>query len=228
MNRYCAPDLEPFPALDKASSDGLIAIGGDLSPQRLQCAYSLGIFPWFEQDQPIMWWSPDPRCVLYPARFKTSRSLRKSLRSAQFNVSVDQVFESVIRACAAPRNQQQGTWITPEMQYAYCQLHELGRAHSIEVWQEGELVGGLYGVALGRIFYGESMFSRVNDASKFALKYLCERLIEKDYHMIDCQMVTEHLLSLGAEVLPRAEFIAQMKQALRHEKRFGKWGIKNS
>ena len=223
MNRYCAPELEPFPALDSATNEGLVAVGGDLSPSRLQCAYSLGIFPWFEQGQPIMWWSPDPRCVLYPTRFKTRRSLKKSLRKAQFRASLDQAFDSIIRACAAPRKQQRGTWITAEMQYAYCRLHELGRAHSVEVWQKDELVGGLYGVALGRVFYGESMFSRVSDASKFALKYLCEQLVEKDYHMIDCQIVTQHLLSLGAEVLPRAEFIKQMNRALQHDNKFANW-----
>lgn len=224
MNRYCDSSLEPFPSLARASDDGLLATGGDLSPARLQCAYSLGIFPWFEEGQPIMWWSPDPRCVLYPAQFKTSRSLKKAIRQAQYRASFDQAFESVITECAAPRNEQRGTWITPEMHAAYCRLHEMGCAHSVEVWQGNDLVGGLYGVALGRVFYGESMFSRMSDASKFALKYLSEALVAKSYHLIDCQLESAHLLSLGAQLISRAEFIGQMNKALSFAEEFAHWG----
>ncbi len=224
QTRYCESSLEPFPSPEHADSDGLLAIGGDLSPQRLQCAYSQGIFPWFEDGQPILWWSPDPRCVLYPDQFKTSRSLRKSINKQAFTVSFDSVFEQVIEACAAPRTQQSGgTWITSGMRDAYCRLHELGCAHSVEVWQGTKLVGGLYGVSLGRIFYGESMFSRVSDASKFALKSLCERLGAQGYELIDCQVESEHLLSLGAVSVPREQFIRDMNMALEADDGFSSW-----
>mgnify|MGYP001819273989 FL=1 len=201
----------------------MLAVGGDLSPQRLVCAYSLGVFPWFEEGQPILWWSPDPRCVLYPDQFKTRRSLRKSIQRASFTVSYDQDFAGVVTACAEPRGLLTGTWITPEMHRAYCKLHEMGRAHSVEVWQEDMLVGGLYGVALGRVFYGESMFSRVSDASKYALKSLCEMLNGKRYHLIDCQVESTHLLSLGARSIPRGQFIAEMNRALEYEEPLSKW-----
>lgn len=228
MSRYCDSGLEVFPSLDSASKDGLLAVGGDLSPERLQCAYSQGIFPWFEEGQPILWWSPDPRCVLYPDKFKTSRSLLKSIRQREYRASFDQAFGSVIEACAAPRNKQRGTWITPQMHEAYCQLHEIGCAHSVEVWRGDTLVGGLYGVALGRVFYGESMFSREPDASKFALKTLSETLVSKAYHLIDCQLESKHLLSLGARTIPRTEFIKQMNQALKFEEKFCHWQILNN
>ncbi len=223
MNQYCNPGLDVFPSVEQASEDGLLAAGGDLSPERLQCAYSLGIFPWFEEGQPILWWSPDPRCVLYPNQFKTSRSMRKTIQRASFRVSYDLAFESVIRACAAPRDEQAGTWITSGMSQAYCALHELGCAHSVEVWQGDELVGGLYGVSLGRVFYGESMFSRVSEASKFALKCLCERLAARHYQLIDCQLESEHLLSLGAQTIPRARFIEEMNAGLQYDEAFDKW-----
>ncbi|MCP4010098.1 MAG: leucyl/phenylalanyl-tRNA--protein transferase [Proteobacteria bacterium] len=223
VNQYCKPGLEAFPSLEQASEDGLLAVGGDLSPERLQCAYSLGVFPWFEEGQPILWWSPDPRCILYPEQFKTSRSLRKAVQRASFRVSYDLAFESVIAACAAPRDQHAGTWITPGMQNAYGKLHELGCAHSVEVWQGDELVGGLYGVSLGRVFYGESMFSRVSNASKFALKSLCEKLVSKNYKLIDCQLESEHLLSLGAQTIPRAQFIGEMDAALQYDEEFKTW-----
>ena len=220
---YCADKLADFPPLEHASSDGLLAVGGDLSPQRLQCAYSLGIFPWFEKDQPILWWSPDPRCVLYPQNFKSARSLQKSIRKSGFEVSFDQNFSAVISACAKDRKGQRGTWITEEMRQAYCALNELGCAHSVEVCIEGQLVGGLYGVSLGRVFYGESMFSTVPDASKFALKALCQILVEKNYRLIDCQVESDHLLSLGAITLARSEFIEIMNQALKFEEVFCSW-----
>lgn len=217
MKQYCAPELEAFPSLDQVSSDGLLAVGGDLSPERLQCAYSCGIFPWFEEGQPILWWSPDPRCVLYPEQFKTSRSLRKAIQRASFSITYDHSFELVIAACAAPREQQAGTWITSDMFDAYCRLHEIGCAHSVEVWQNNELVGGLYGISLGRVFYGESMFSHVSNASKYALKNLCEELTEKRYHLIDCQVESDHLLSLGAQTISRAQFINEMESALQYD-----------
>lgn len=221
---YCASSLEPFPSLEQADSDGLLAIGGDLSPQRLQCAYSQGIFPWFEDGQPILWWSPDPRCILYPDQFKTSRSLRKSIARQAFTVSYDRAFEQVIEACAAPRaHQSGGTWITSGMHDAYCRLNELGCAHSVEVWQGADLVGGLYGVSLGQVFYGESMFSRVSDASKFALKSLCERLSRLGYQLVDCQVESEHLLSLGAVSIPREQFIREMNLALESDQPFSSW-----
>lgn len=223
VKKYCNSALEAFPALDQASDDGLLAVGGDLSPERLRCAYSLGVFPWFEQGQPILWWSPDPRCLLYPDQFKTSRSMRKAIRRACFSISYDRAFEAVIEACAAPRDEPGGTWITPDMRRAYCRLHELGCAHSVEVWQNDKLVGGLYGVSLGRVFYGESMFSRVSNASKFALKSLCEKLVMKDYHLIDCQLESAHLLSLGAQIVARARFIQEMNAALQFDEAFQKW-----
>lgn len=224
QTRYCKSPLEPFPSLEYADADGLIAVGGDLSPQRLQCAYSQGIFPWFEDGQPILWWSPDPRCVLYPDQFKTSRSLRKSIAKLAFTVSYDTAFARVIEACAAPRSLQPGgTWITSGMHDAYCRLHALGCAHSVEVWQGPDLVGGLYGVSLGQIFYGESMFSRVSDASKFALKSLCERLGSRSYKLIDCQIESAHLLSLGAVSIPRKQFIHEMNLALDSDEPFLSW-----
>ncbi len=223
MKSYCLPEQEAFPSLDQASDDGLLAIGGDLSPARLQCAYSRGIFPWFEQGQPILWWSPDPRCVLYPEQFKTSRSMRKSIQRASFRISYDCAFEDVISACAAPRDSQGGTWITEDMRNAYCALHDLGCAHSVEIWQGEKLVGGLYGVSLGRVFYGESMFSRVSDASKFALKSLCEKLKAEQYQLIDCQVESQHLLSLGAQTISRARFTREMNAGLQYDEGFMKW-----
>lgn len=224
QTRYCKPLLEPFPSLEHADSDGLLAIGGDLSPERLQCAYSQGIFPWFEDGQPILWWSPDPRCVLYPDQFKTSSSLRRSIAKQAFTISYDTAFEQVIEACAVPRALQSGgTWITSGMYDAYCRLYDLGCAHSAEVWQGSDLVGGLYGVSLGQIFYGESMFSRVSDASKFALKSLCERLVSRNYKLIDCQVESAHLLSLGAVCISRKQFIHEMNLALDSDEILSNW-----
>ncbi len=223
MRRRTYAGQEAFPSVDQADADGLLAIGGDLSSERLISAYSQGIFPWFEEGQPILWWSPDPRCVLYPDDLIVRRSLRKSIRQKNFSVSFDQVFEQVIEACAAPRDGQPGTWITDGMRDAYCRLHEQGIAHSVEVWQGEQLVGGLYGVALGNMFYGESMFSRVSDASKYALKCLCEYLQQGGYELIDCQVESEHLLSLGASCISRATFIDEMNAALESVRAYGKW-----
>jgi leucyl/phenylalanyl-tRNA--protein transferase len=197
---------DAFPPVEQAlkEPDGLLAAGGDLSPERLLAAYRRGIFPWYSRGQPILWWSPDPRAVLSPREMKVSRSLAKTLRNAGFVVRFDTVFGEVMRACGALR--PEGTWISREMRDAYLRLHRLGHAHSVEVWRDDQLVGGLYGVALGRLFFGESMFSRERDASKVALKHLCDRLIARDYVLIDCQMATTHLQSLGAKLIPRSEF----------------------
>jgi leucyl/phenylalanyl-tRNA--protein transferase len=202
-----------FPPVEQAlrSPNGLLAAGGDLSPARLLAAYRRGIFPWFSEGEPILWWSPDPRMVLFPEEFKISRSLRKTLRNDQYEVRTDTAFEQVMRACAAPREGANGTWIHEEMVAAYCELHRLGYAHSVETWMDGELVGGLYGMALGRMFYGESMFSRRTDASKIAVAHLAAQLGKWNFGMIDCQMNTPHLSSLGAREIPRGEFVSQLQ-----------------
>ena len=199
-------DPFPDPAEAEHDPDGLLAVGGDLSPVRLLNAYRRGIFPWFGEQDPILWWSPDPRMVLFPEKLKISRSLGKTLRRDKLKVSFDRAFSRVIRACADPRIDQPGTWISAEMIQAYEQLHERGIAHSAEAWDGDELVGGLYGIALGRIFFGESMFSRVSDASKVAFVSLVKRLQQADYKLIDCQVYTQHLESLGAELITRRAF----------------------
>lgn len=203
-------DRESFPDLRHAlrEPNGLLAVGGDLSPTRLAHAYRRGIFPWFSAGDPILWWSPDPRTVLFPSQIRISRSLGKRLRNASFDVTLNRSFSAVIRCCAAPRDAQGGTWLVPEMIAAYETLHARGLAHSVEVWQDGQLVGGLYGVAIGRAFFGESMFSRVSDASKIALVHLCRQLTEWEFGLIDCQMRTDHLIRMGAIEMPRAEFVA--------------------
>lgn len=201
---------DPFPPVDEAllEPNGLLAAGADLSPQRLLDAYARGIFPWFNPGEPILWWSPDPRMVLFPHEFRLARSLRKRLRRIDYEVGIDTAFREVVLACAAPRSGQGGTWITPQMVDAYVRLHTLGHAHSVETWINGELVGGLYGVAIGRVFFGESMFTRVTDASKIAFAHLVAQLTAWGYGLIDCQMSTRHLASLGAREIPRSEFTA--------------------
>jgi leucyl/phenylalanyl-tRNA--protein transferase len=203
---------DPFPPLASAlrEPNGLLAVDGDLSPARLIQAYSRGIFPWFAEGEPILWWSPDPRMVLFPAELKVSRSLRKTLRHGRYEVRTDTVFRQVMGGCAEPRNDQPGTWITPAMIDAYTHLHEIGIAHSVETWIDGELAGGLYGVALGKMFYGESMFSRRTDASKIAFVHLVRQLARWGFGMIDCQMKTAHLASLGAREISRDEFIRRL------------------
>ncbi len=187
--------------------------GGDLSPERLLAGYARGIFPWYGEGSPILWWSPDPRCVLIPSRIHVGDRLRRTLRSGRFSYSVDTCFGRVIRACAeAPRPGQDGTWIVPEMMYAYERLHTLGFAHSIEVWEQGELAGGLYGVLLGRAFFGESMFHTRSDASKAAVVWLTAWLSELGVELVDCQQTTSHMLRLGAEEMPRAEFLARLRE----------------
>ncbi len=220
-------DDQPFPPPDHALSepDGLLAAGGSLNPPRLLRAYRQGIFPWYSPGQPILWWSPDPRLVLFPEAIKISRSLRKVLRKARFTVTADTGFEAVIAACAAPRGPDQGTWITPAMQRAYVRLHRLGYAHSIETWQQGERVGGLYGVAVGRVFYGESMFSRVSDASKVALAALAMQLQRWEFAVIDCQMQTDHLISMGAMPIPRPAFLHLLARYCPLPGRDGGWAL---
>lgn len=197
-----------FPPLDSALEDpnGLIAAGGDLSAARLVEAYRRGIFPWFDEGQPILWWSPNPRTVLFPERIHISRSMRKLLKKQTFEVTADQAFTEVIDYCAQLREDTSGTWITPEMMDAYCELHRQGVAHSIEVWQQGELVGGLYGIGLGRLFFGESMFSLASNASKIAFIHLAKQCQSWQFGLIDCQMASDHLFSLGAEDIERKVF----------------------
>jgi leucyl/phenylalanyl-tRNA--protein transferase len=197
-----------------AQPNGLLATGGDLSAERLLDAYRNGIFPWFSPGDPILWWSPDPRMVLFPADFKLTASLRKTLKKLEFQVRTDSAFEQVMRSCAAPREGESGTWIVEEMIDAYLELHRLGYAHSIEIWMKGELVGGLYGVAIGKIFFGESMFSRRTDGSKIAFAHMARQLERWGFGMIDCQMYTPHLASLGAREIPRAEFIARLQDLI--------------
>lgn len=198
----------PFPPLEAALAepDGLLAVGGDLRPARLLDAYSHGIYPWYNEGDPILWWSPDPRMVLFPPEFKLSRSLNKRLRKGEFEVTLDRRFADVMTQCAAPRNGQHGTWINRAMLAAYTELHRLKHAHSVEAWQGDQLVGGLYGVAIGRAFFGESMFTRVTDASKVAFAHLVRQLDRWGFGLIDCQMQTAHLASLGARPIPRSEF----------------------
>jgi leucyl/phenylalanyl-tRNA--protein transferase len=201
-------DREWFPPLDQAldEPEGLLAAGGDLSPARLLAAYRRGIFPWYSAGQPVLWWSPNPREVLVPAEFRCSRSLSKTVRNRGFEVTFDRDFAGVVSACAQAREHSTGTWITPEMHAAYSELHRAGRAHSVEVRLEDRLVGGLYGVLLGRVFFGESRFSRERDASKVALARLVERGIVAQLQLIDCQLPTAHLRSLGSKPMARADF----------------------
>lgn len=214
-----------FPPLHHAQDEpnGLIAIGGDLRPERLLGAYRRGIFPWYSVGQPILWWSPDPRTVLEPRALHVSRSLAKRVRNGGFELSFDEDFAAVIDACAVPRASESGTWITPEMRDAYLALHAQGHAHSVECRQAGELCGGLYGVAIGRLFFGESMFSRARDASKVALVQLCAWLDAWGYELIDCQMHTAHLASLGAREVTRAAFAGDVARLVARDPRAAAW-----
>ncbi|OQX10805.1 MAG: leucyl/phenylalanyl-tRNA--protein transferase [Desulfobulbaceae bacterium A2] len=217
MPIYALTDNIYFPPPDTAEANGLLAFGGDLSPVRLLNAYRLGIFPWYSEGEPILWWSPDPRLVLLPAEFHLSRRLARTLRGGRFTVSADRCFAQVIARCAATRlANREGTWITQEMQEAYCLMHTLGYAHSVECWQDGCLVGGLYGMALDQVFFGESMFSLAPDASKAALATLVYHAEKLRIGMIDCQMRTEHLLRLGAVEMPRADFQRRLQHLACH------------
>jgi leucyl/phenylalanyl-tRNA--protein transferase len=211
MIRWLGP-TDPFPPVDAAllEPNGLLAAGGDLTPARLLDAYRRGIFPWSADDEPILWWCPDPRMVLFVEELHVSRSLRKRLRSGVMTVTADRAFEEVIAGCAGPREDSDGTWITPAISDAYGTLYRLGHAHSVETWMDGALVGGLYGVSIGRMFFGESMFARASDASKVALACLARQLQRWGFQLIDCQMSTAHLASLGAREIPRGEFVARV------------------
>ena len=219
-------NIERFPPLELAlrEPNGLLCAGGDLTPQRLVMAYLKGIFPWYSPGEPILWWSPDPRMVLFPAEFKLSRSLRKTLRKANYRVRLDTRFKAIIEACArTSRKDQAGTWITPEIQAAYVKLHELGYAHSVETWLDDRLVGGLYGIAIGKMFYGESMFAHATDASKIALAHLVRFLADNGFGLIDCQMNTAHLASLGAREIPRTEFADHLRRLTAIPPLCGRW-----
>jgi len=216
---------EAFPPVEEALQEpnGLLCVGGDLSVERLLEAYRRGIFPWFSAGQPILWWSPDPRTVLYPGEFKVARSLAKTLRNRGFRTTVDQAFEQVMERCADPALRPEGTWISPQMHAAYRRLHELDYAHSFETWEGDQLVGGLYGVALGRVFFGESMFSVARDASKVALHALVQASLAQNVRLIDCQVDSEHLRSLGARSVPRREFMRELAAATRESPPGASW-----
>ena len=209
---------DPFPLTRTAlkQPNGLLAAGADLTPERLIEAYSLGVFPWFNADEPVLWWSPDPRMVLFPAELKVARSLKKVVRNRPYEVRLDTAFSQVMQGCAQPREGQSGTWISPMMTDAYTRLHEMGVAHSAETWIDGKLAGGLYGVALGRMFYGESMFTEVTDASKIAFVHLVWQLKRWGFGMIDCQMKTAHLETFGAREIPRSDFMRRVSKLIQY------------
>jgi leucyl/phenylalanyl-tRNA--protein transferase len=224
MIPWLTSDLSfPPPELALIEPNGLLALGGDLSCKRLIQAYSQGIFPWFNEDEPILWWSPDPRMVLFPAELKISRSLRKALQKHDYRISVDCSFDQVIAACAMPRRNQSGTWVNPGMIQAYQELHRMGHAHSVETWMDGKLAGGLYGVALGGVFFGESMFSRSTNASKIAFVHLVKQLARWRFGIIDCQMKTAHLASLGAREIPRREFTRTVEELIHYAGKERMW-----
>jgi len=213
----------PDPALAANEPNGLLAVGGELSRQRLMQAYRQGIFPWYSEGQPILWWSPDPRTVLYPENIHVSRSLKKRLRRGGLTLKFDTHFEAVIKACAEPRSDQDGTWLLPEMQKAYMELFRHGHTHSIELWNQDELVGGMYGVAIGRAFFGESMFSRIPDASKIVMVYAAEQMLAHDFMFLDCQVFNPHLASMGAVEIARGHFLQKLHQAVKGAPRPGMW-----
>lgn len=224
---WLSPDsaADAFPAIAQAldDPDGLLAAGGDLRSERLLCAYERGIFPWYEEGQPILWWSPNPRCVLQPDSFHYSRSLKRALRNSDCELRSNTRFDAVIAACAEPRSDQAGTWITADMLAAFKKLHCEGWAHSLEVWCQEELLGGVYGIAIGRVFFGESMFSRASNASKFALAGLTRILAREQFALLDCQVMSPHLLSLGATCIPRGDFHDTLKSACQPRKKFENW-----
>lgn len=218
-----------FPPVESALAEpnGLLCAGGNLQPDSIVAAYSNGIYPWFSDDQPILWWSPDPRMVLFPAEFKISKSLAKTVRSGKFETRFDTAFADVMAGCAAPREPGGGTWIVAEMQQAYRRLHELGVAHSVESWQDGRLVGGLYGVALGRMFFGESMFARETDASKVALVAMVNKLERDGFQLIDCQQETKHLARFGARPIPRPDFVQALQELINSNPYQSNWRAEN-
>jgi leucyl/phenylalanyl-tRNA--protein transferase len=218
-------DLFPSPGLALSEPNGLLAVGGDLSAERLIAAYRQGIFPWYNEGQPILWWSPNPRLVLFSEQLHISRSLRKRLRKGTYRVTLDQDFAGVIQACASPRRDGQGTWITSGMKTAYLRLHQMGIAHSVEAWEDKNLAGGLYGLSIGRIFFGESMFSRRSDASKVAFVYLCRQLQRWGFPLIDCQTHSEHLRRLGAQTISRSEFLHWLQELCHSPSNDGLWHL---
>ena len=224
MTVFLLSERIAFPPPTLAEKDGLLAVGGDLSQSRLLLAYRLGIFPWFSEGDPILWWSPDPRLVLYPKDIKISKSLMKVIRKGSFRISMDTAFEKVIRECAKVHlKQDEGTWINEQMIEAYCRLHESGYAHSVEAWLGPELAGGLYGVSLGKCFFGESMFTQVSNASKVSLAVLSSYLMTKNFDFIDCQVTTDHLNRLGAKEIPRKSFLRKLRRTLDSSTLRGKW-----
>lgn len=214
-----------FPDVEEAlrEPDGLLAAGGDLGPERLLAAYARGIFPWYEDGQPILWWSPDPRCILWPDKLHVSRRLRRQIRNSRAELRFDTVFADVVERCADRRRSQQGTWITPDMKHAYRVLHEDRWAHSIEIWEDGKLAGGLYGLCIGRVFFGESMFSAVPNASKLALLGLARHMQASGLELIDCQVVSRHLVTMGAELMPRRAFTRFLEHACNPPARHEDW-----
>jgi leucyl/phenylalanyl-tRNA---protein transferase len=223
LNAMDANEDFPDPENALTEPDGLLAVGGCLSPQRLINAYRKGIFPWFNEGDPILWWCPDPRLVLFPSEIRISHSLRKTLRRKEYRITFDQAFYEVIQACAAPRREAPGTWITEHMIRAYLQMHTIGLAHSVEAWHEGKLAGGLYGVAIGRAFFGESMFYRRSNASKAAFAVLTKNLCRWNYAMIDCQVKTDHLASFGAQQIPRRQFVDSVNRFCREAAAADAW-----
>jgi leucyl/phenylalanyl-tRNA--protein transferase len=213
-----------FPPVEHASGEGILAVGGDLSAERLLTAYSSGIFPWFNEGDPITWWSPDPRMVLFPSELKVSKSMKPYFNQGKYDISVDKDFAGVMRNCQKPRGTYGGTWITEDMVVAYCRLHELGYAHSVEVWQGDDMVGGLYGVALGKCFFGESMFTRLSNASKFGFIYMVKMIEALGFWLVDCQQETSHLQSLGARPIKRADFTRIMERNRNQTTLQGHWG----
>ncbi len=224
MPVYLLSEQIAFPPPDLARSDGILAVGGDLSVDRLILAYRMGIFPWYGEGDPIIWWSPDPRLVLYPSALRVSRRLARTVRRNRFEITFDRAFDAVIDACARiPRKRDDGTWIVPDMIRAYNRLHRAGYAHSVEAWREGELVGGLYGVSLGGSFFGESMFTHARDASKVAFVRLVSRLDDWGFDLVDCQVRTDHLIRFGAEEIPRKRFLAELRRSVDRPTRAGPW-----
>jgi leucyl/phenylalanyl-tRNA--protein transferase len=226
MPVFLLSDKIEFPSPHLASEEGLLAVGGDLTLKRLLMAYSMGIFPWYSADEPIMWWSPNPRLVLYPREIRISKTLKKIIKKRLFQVTMDSNFLQVITQCAQVRlNKNESTWIIKDMIDAYCELHESGFAHSVEAWHKGELAGGLYGVSLGRCFFGESMFTLVNNASNVALVQLVEYLNSLSFDMIDCQINTKHLTRFGAKEIPREHFLKKLEKSLQMPTLRGKWSL---
>lgn len=224
MAVYSLGNEAEFPHPNLADDEGLLAVGGKLDIDWLLLAYENGIFPWYNEENPILWWSPNPRLIIDPHHFKVSKSFKRVLKKQPFSIKFDQNFEEVINHCKSnPRKGEEGTWITTEMKEAYINLHHYGYAHSVEVYEQGELVGGLYGVSMGKAFFGESMFFKKRDASKVALYYLCRELSKWNFHFIDAQVETDHLISLGAVKIPRTEFLKRLEKAMKFPTCKGKW-----